>query len=46
MPIKNEQMREALKKVNKSPKWIRKVNALSPRDVADFYKRLKQQKQF
>lgn len=46
MPMTIEQKREALKKVNKSPKWIRKVNSLTPQDVADFYKRLKQQNKF
>lgn len=40
-----EQMREALKKVNKSPKWTRKVNNMQPNDIAAIYKRLQQQNQ-
>lgn len=46
MAMTIDHMREALKKINKSPKWVRKVNNLPPRDVADFYKRLKQQNKF
>lgn len=42
----NDQMREALKKLNTSPKWARKISNLTPRDVADYYKRLKTQNQF
>lgn len=40
-----EQMREAVKKVNRSPKWVRKVANMSVNEVADTYKRLKLQNQ-
>lgn len=40
-----EQMREAIKKVNKSPKWYRKIDNMTPNDIAAVYKRLKQQNQ-
>lgn len=42
----NDQMREALKNINPSSKWARKISNLTPRDVADWYKRLKKQNQF
>ena len=40
-----DQMREAIKKANRSPKWTRKVNNFHPNEVVDVYKRLKLQNQ-
>lgn len=42
----NDQMREVLKTLNTSPKWLRKIINLTPREVSEYYRRLKKQNQF